>query len=82
MYVVSGVMSGWNMSVENVTSGGRLGYESGKEIWKRKTAVAYGPVSMGTPALLHAHTMYAPCTYMYVGSGRRAAAWLANKVQI
>lgn len=36
-------MSGWKMSVANVTSGGRLGYESGKEIWKRRTAGAYGP---------------------------------------
>jgi len=37
-------MSGWNMSVEKVTSGGRDGKVSGKEIWKRSTAVAYGPV--------------------------------------
>ncbi len=40
MYVVKGVISGWNMSVEKVTRGGRSGYESGKEIWKRRMAVA------------------------------------------
>jgi len=43
VYVVNGVMSGWNISVENVTSGGRLGDVSGKEIWNRRIAVAYGP---------------------------------------
>lgn len=33
-------MRGWNMSVENVTRGGREGKVSGKEIWKRRMAVA------------------------------------------
>lgn len=35
IYVVNGVIKGWNISVEKVTSGGREGYEGGKEIWKR-----------------------------------------------
>lgn len=43
MYVVRGVIKGWNTSVENVTRGGKSGYESGKEIWKRSIAFAYGP---------------------------------------
>ena len=40
MYVVRGVINGWNMSVEKVTSGGSAGYVGGKEIWKRKIAGA------------------------------------------
>jgi hypothetical protein len=42
--VVRGVSSGWKTSVEKVTSGGKMGYVDGKEIWKRRTAAAYGPV--------------------------------------
>jgi hypothetical protein len=38
--VVSGVMRGWKRSVEKVTSGGSEGKVSGKETWKRRTAVA------------------------------------------
>lgn len=45
MYVVKGVIKGWNMSVENRTSGGSFGYVSGNDIWNRKTAGAYGPRS-------------------------------------
>jgi hypothetical protein len=37
IYVVRGVIRGWKMSVEKVTSGGRDGYVGGKEIWKRRT---------------------------------------------
>ncbi len=33
IYVVRGVIRGWKMSVENVTRGGRVGYDGGKEIW-------------------------------------------------
>lgn len=40
MYVVSGVMRGWNISVEKVTSGGKEGKVSGKDIWNRRMAVA------------------------------------------
>lgn len=43
MCVVKGVMSGWKMSVENVTRGGARGYASGNIIWNRRTAGAYGP---------------------------------------
>lgn len=32
IYVVSGAMRGWNMSVENVTRGGSAGYVSEKEM--------------------------------------------------
>lgn len=32
MYVERGVIKGWKMSVENVTSGGSAGYVSGKEM--------------------------------------------------
>lgn len=39
-------MSGWNMSVEKRIRGGSFGYVSGKEIWNRRTAAAYGPVSI------------------------------------
>jgi hypothetical protein len=38
MYVVSGEMSGWKISVAKVTSGGRAGYMSGNETWKRRMA--------------------------------------------
>jgi hypothetical protein len=31
VYVVNGVMRGWNMSVEKVTRGGSAGYASGKD---------------------------------------------------
>ena len=44
IYVVRGVIKGWNMSVEKVTRGGREGYVGGKEMWKRRIAGAYGPV--------------------------------------
>lgn len=37
-YVESGVISGWNSSVWKVTSGGRRGKASGKEIVKRRMA--------------------------------------------
>jgi hypothetical protein len=40
MYVVRGVMRGWKMSVLKVTRGGREGYVSGKEMWKRRIAGA------------------------------------------
>jgi hypothetical protein len=40
MYVVRGVMSGWNMSVVKVKRGGSLGYESGKAIWNLRIAGA------------------------------------------
>jgi hypothetical protein len=43
MYVVRGVIKGWNMSVEKVTSGGREGYVGGKDIWNRSIEGAYGP---------------------------------------
>jgi hypothetical protein len=38
IYVVNGVINGWNISVENVTRGGRAGYAGGKEIRKRSMA--------------------------------------------
>lgn len=46
VYVVRGVSSGWKTSVEKVTRGGSVGYVAGNDIWKRKTAGAYGPVGM------------------------------------
>lgn len=43
MYVVSGVSSGWKISVVKVMTGGKAGWVEGKDIWKRRIAGTYGP---------------------------------------
>jgi len=40
VYVVKGTISGWNISVEKVTNGGRSGYAAGKRMLKRRMAEA------------------------------------------